>query len=170
MHLVVELDGDFLVVFLAPLSPVLTISHHFAHVVHRVRHLLILEGHLVQFAKVLLDLVLAQELRGSEPHLVRIHGFGRPSQHHLVTDKFDAFTRLFETRRDRGFDTLRAQVLLELNTFLVVVMELEEILLVALGGCLEVSQLLGVQVADFHWVAHLKVELLGVEAKPLHFH
>lgn len=138
--------------------------------VDRVRHRLLLEGHLVELAEVLLDLMLAQVGRRAEPHLVLLHRLRGPGQDHFVVHEFDALTRLLETGRDRWLDTLRAQVLLKFKSFLVVVSQLVEILLAGLGGRLEVAQILRVEVPHLHRVPHLKVDLLGVEAKPLHFH
>ena len=51
--------SDFFVVFATPLFAVFSVDHNLAHVVGRARHLIVLEGHAVELAHVLLNLGLA---------------------------------------------------------------------------------------------------------------
>lgn len=116
-------------VFLAPLTACLPILHPLPHVVHRVRQGLVFEWHLVKLAEILLDLVLAEVLRGAETQLVRTHWLRRAGQDHLVADEVDALPRFFESGGDRWLDALGAHVLLEVESLLVVIVEFVDVAL-----------------------------------------
>ena len=133
-----------------------------------VGHRVVLEWHLVQFTEILLDLVLAEEVIATEAHLVGGERHGCSCQSHGVTDEFLRLSRFLETRCDGWFDTLGAEILLEVKSALVVINKFVEVLLTGLHWGLKVAHFLGIQVANLHGVPHLEVDLVRVEAISFH--
>lgn len=85
-----------------------------------------------------------------------------------MADKVLLLTRLLAARRDSGFDTLRAHILLEIETLAVIGSQFVQVLLLRLVRGLKITQTLCVEVADLHWVPHVEVELIRMETEPLH--
>ena len=131
-------------------------------------HGLIFEWHAVEFSKVLLYLMLAQELRRAEPHLVGSLSFGRPSKYDLVTDEFLLGSWCFKPGRDCWLDALGAKVLFKFQPLLVVFVELVQVLFVCFRWSFEIAKVLGVEISDLHRVPQLEVNLIRVEAKSFH--
>jgi len=158
-----------LVVFTAPLSVLTAVYHNFSLVNARVRLFVVLERHAIKFAEILLDFVLAEEGRAPEAHFVRLQGAFRPRKHHFVADKVLEGSRLFETRGNRRLDALRQHVLLKVETFLEVLVQLVQVVLFRVHRGFKVAKVLGVEVAHLGGIAHIEVDLVRVEAKALHF-
>ena len=128
----------------------------------------VLEWHSVEFGEVLLDLKLAQEGRAAEADLIWSKGLVSTRKNHFMANKVDRGARFLETRCDCWLDALWAQILLKLQSFLIVFSKLVHIILACLGRRLEVTMILRGQVADLLWVTHLEVDLIWVKAESFH--
>ena len=133
-----------------------------------VRLLVVLKRHAVQFAHVLLDLVLCQERVASESDLVGFHGHIGAREDHFVADEIDLLTWLLEAAGDRWLEAFGAHIFLEIKSLLVVVLQLVEVLYLSLRWGLKVSKVFSVEIADLGRVPHLEVDLIWVVAEPLH--
>mmetsp|Transcript_25964 Transcript_25964/g.32329 ORF Transcript_25964/g.32329 Transcript_25964/m.32329 type:complete len:204 (+) Transcript_25964:48-659(+) len=168
IDVVLEADGDALVVLSAPLASRAVIHHDFAHVVRRVRHLVVFERHPVKLAHVLLNLVLSQVLRAAEAGLITFQGHIRSRKNHFVADEVLLLTRFLKATRDCRLDALWAHILLKIEPLLVVAVQLVQVLLIRLRRGFKVAIVLGVQVANLGGVPHLEVDLIWVETEPFH--
>ena len=89
-------------------------------------------------------------------------------EYHFMADELMGLSRLLETRCNRRLDTFGTQVLFKLQSLLVVIMELMQVLCLSFCGRLELAEIIRFEIADFLRVAHLEVDLIRMEAKSFH--
>ena len=85
-----------------------------------------------------------------------------------MVDEVDLGARFLETRCDRRLDALGAQILLELHSLLIVLIQFVNVLYGRLGRRFKVTHMLGGKVADLLRVTHLEVDLIRVKAESFH--
>ena len=127
------------------------------------------DRHIVHLLKILANFWLGKHVIRPKAHSVIVVFLGRAHHKHFLVKEVDLLIGSLEPRGDCRFDAFWVHIFFEVQSRLIVLMQLGQRVTSAFHGRFKFAKLFSLEVADLLRISPVEVELLRVKTKSPHF-